>query len=118
MGTSSIARKRSVFLLREGLYALGFGVASLHALQAAVAGAPAASSSSAYHDSFWADVLRSRAQLPSCLPVAWEVYLSLFEAIEDFPVHLIDEVWRAISCSGVVCVCAFECCSEVHGHIR
>jgi hypothetical protein len=55
-------RKRALFLLREGLFGLGFGVLGA-------------------------------TSTTSQLPVVWEVFISLLESLEDFPFHLVDEVW-------------------------
>ena len=78
-------RKRSQFLLREALFQNGFAVPA--------APLTAAAAAALHVDEYWRTVMVERLSTPSQLPVKWEVYLALLESLEDFPLHLIDEMW-------------------------
>lgn len=82
----AVIRKQSQFLLREGLHARGFSVPTPTVL-------PSLPSDPLDGHDFWLDTRSRVASQLLSLPLNWELLLSLLEAMEDFPVHLVDEVW-------------------------
>jgi hypothetical protein len=101
LDSDGVIRKRALFLLRESLFAIGFGGTTAEPFSATSA------------DEFWHDVTAAQLSSSQRLPLEWEVYIALLESLEDFPQHLVAEVWPhhellfqsdAVSSSSAFCV--------------